>query len=1027
MCQVRAIRQRPFRARRLSRTVLQLESLEHRNLPAIVWPASLQAIADSAPHEVLDQAFQLPVQWTTGAPATAQEAVAGNIGGGPAGAADVVWYHFALDRAAQVTLGTFSQQQGTVLGLYNTDATDGSDPYDPLGHRLLVQADQAAGGDQDAAPIVRDLAAGDYYVAVSGAGNHYFNPFVAGSGYAGATGAYRLLLSASALQIEPAGSPEVLAIDAAPDPVGTGNGSSFDRSPLLIRVDMSGPVDPSSLNVQVVDVSGSNNVVAGMAFSTVANEVRVSLTQPLGPGTYQVLVSGTDLNGTPIVAGNAPATFQVTGTEGTPNAATGDNTPATAHELNVAGGNLAQVAGAIGDDPTDGVAFNANDVDVYHFQVTGAGNYALTAEAFAGRIGSPLSPALSLFEVVGDNLHLVTLNTGTGNPQTASAGSPIANPLQNDPALYAGLQAGDYYLTVSANGNSRDPFGGDFPFDPNAPLGAAFGGFAFQGGNYVLNVQVQRDNTSPQVVAITGLGPQDLPAPPAQFVVQFSEPVNLLQQAFATQQNTLSSVVIVAADGTTYYPTLLDYNGTSNQATFQLQDRLSPGAYTLHLSGSDPTTAITDVAGNPLLGNDTTGATTDYVVNFMVASAGHGTSYQESDNDELHPQDLGVLAPFDLADGVTITGQFNSEGADFYHFQVLQNRQFTVSLETTDAGALLPDGSWLSIENTNTGQTVLLLPQGLIVDSVSQVNSEGNIAALAFLQAGSDYVLRVDSWASGAAYQVHLANSFLNESPPPLTVGAAPAIRLRLLDNGGNGPPPLVRPPFTPPTAPTTGGPSGGIDTPAHGPIGNPVPASVLLALTASPIGNGTSVTGNHGPAGPDVFDQVFAHAPSPILSDGIVRLAILSLQIGSTTEADNAPVETAKPPAGQTAPSESTTQNMLKNMLFLWNSLPLGPALSTETPIGDDAVGDFDTSILIEPEKPYGRLGVDAPAAALARNSVALFGNRNAGQPKTSELERVLAIGVFFSLWARGMDSTGQGRQAQRIRVARAERLRRA
>ena len=883
-----------------------------------------------------------------------------------------------------------------------------------------MQADQAATGDQDAAPIIRDLAAGDYYVAVSGAGNHYFNPFVAGSGYGGATGAYRLLVSATALPTAPNGSSEVLAIDAAPDPVGAGDGTSFARSPLLIRVDMTGPVDPSSLNVQVLDASGINNYSAGVAYSTVANEARVSLTQPLGPGTYQVLVSGTDLNGTPIVTGDAPSTFQVTSIEGTPGAAAGDNTPATAHELNVAGGNFVQVAGAIGDDPTDGVAFNPNDVDVYHFQITGAGNYALTAEAFAGRIGSPLSPALSLFEVVGGNLHLVTLNAGTGNSQAASAGSPIANPLQNDPALYAGLQAGDYYLTVSANGNTPDPFGGDVPFDPNAPLGPTFGGFAFQGGNYVLNVQVQQDNTPPQVVAITGLGPKDLPAPPAQFVVQFSEPVNLLQQAFATQQNTLSSVFIVAADGTTYSPTLLAYDGTSNQATFQLQDRLNPGNYTLHLSGSDPATAITDVAGNPLVGNDATGATTDYVVNFTVASAAHGTNYQESDNDELHPQDLGVLAPFDLADGVTITGQFSSEGADFYHFQVLQDRQFTVSLQATNGGASLPNGSWLSIENTNTGQMVPLLPQGLIIDPVSQVNSEGNIAALAFLQAGSDYVLRVDSWAAGSAYQVQLANSFLNESPPPLTVGAGPAIRLRMLDNGGNGPPPLVRSPFTPPTEPSTGGPGGGIGTPAHGPIGNSVPTSVLLALTASPIGNGTSPTGTHGLAAPDVFDQVFTHAPSPIVSDGIVRLAILSLQTGSTTESDNLPAETDKPAAGQTAPGENAAQNILRNMLFLWNSLPLGPALSSEAPLGDESGGDFDTSILIEPESPSGLQTIDAPAAAAARNSVARLEHHTNSQPKTSELEAAFWRSACSFPYGRAAPSAGAPRGTPKgVRVA--------
>ena len=40
-----------------------------------------------------------------------------------------------------------------------------------------------------------------------------------------------------------------------------------------------------------------------------------------------------------------------------------------------------------------------NSLDLYHFRVEGAGRYAFRAEVFAGRIGSPLDPGVSLFEM----------------------------------------------------------------------------------------------------------------------------------------------------------------------------------------------------------------------------------------------------------------------------------------------------------------------------------------------------------------------------------------------------------------------------------------------------------------------------------------------------------------------------------------------------------------------------------------------------------------------------------------------------
>ena len=108
-----------------------------------------------------------------------------------------------------------------VLSLYNTTEvfnpfTLEGDRFETLGHRLLAQAV----GTSSAGPqLVRNLAPGTYYVAVSGAGNPFFHPFVADSGYAGAEGEYTLQMTAADLGLDPTDGPAVLAVDPEPGSV----------------------------------------------------------------------------------------------------------------------------------------------------------------------------------------------------------------------------------------------------------------------------------------------------------------------------------------------------------------------------------------------------------------------------------------------------------------------------------------------------------------------------------------------------------------------------------------------------------------------------------------------------------------------------------------------------------------------------------------------------------------------------------------------------------------------------------------
>ena len=125
----------------------------------------------------------------------------------------------------------------SVLSLYNNDPQDFGDPYDLDGHRLLAQVEaNPSDGDAD---YVQDLGPGDYFVAISGAGNLDFSPVIAGSGYDGATGSYELTIHATDLGLSGDG-PTVLSSDPAA-------GAVLDSSPLAIRLEMSGPLDPGTI------------------------------------------------------------------------------------------------------------------------------------------------------------------------------------------------------------------------------------------------------------------------------------------------------------------------------------------------------------------------------------------------------------------------------------------------------------------------------------------------------------------------------------------------------------------------------------------------------------------------------------------------------------------------------------------------------------------------------------------------------------------------------------------------------------
>lgn len=932
---------RPARRPRRAGKRLLIEALEPRNLPAVTsWPGGtldvalpLGSISASAVGPSSPQHPDYPGRYAE---------AAGTIGHGPAGAADVTWFRFRLTAAADVTVTTPPRASPNpvtpVVTLYNdaplniVDATQ-NDPYTPTGHRLLGQNDGAAHGG--VATVERVLGPGTYFVAVSGTGNHDFHPLIPDSGVPGGTGDYDLLVTANPLAAAPTGpGPSVIA--ATP-----GDGADLTGSPFAVRLTLDSPLDPGTVepmtNVVLLDGGGNpvplqkNDGVSffdptnGALFSAAASELEVFPEAPLAPGDYRLLLVGDAAanHGADVLRGtNGEAlgstsphgpghdytlTFHVTGVEGVRGMPAADDTFDHAHALgDLSSGGFVQARGSIGDDPFAPGA--ANDVDLYRFQISGPGNYATVATVDAGRIGSPLDPALALYKIVDGKAVFFASNNDTGNQSQATDRS---TPLAKDSAIFAGLSQGDYVLAVASAGNVPDPSIGLPPgtpglLDPNP--GHSHG--ALNGtttGDYLLSLAVRPDNTPPHVIAVGGLS-SGTPGAPTFFTVQFDKEVNLQQLGFAQDPppgtgdpsqpgslGFLGPVFVRGSDGLNYHPRLVSYDAATNTATFLMLDALPAGPSVLHLSGAGAG-GLADMAGNPLAGPD---GSADYLYDFTVAAPPRVT-FPETGNvtwlaqgwntSRLAPRVIGPLFAREMAGdrGVDLLGTVTHPGgadpSDYYQIEVTQYRDylFTLTDRVTPPGDL----------PTPTGTRVRIFTPG--PDGQEITTNSGNPFVFDFPLRAGTYVVQVGpvdaTRASDLAYRLRITLGTSYESAVPLTVGAAPPYAIAVQRAGTPSAPSSaassgarVAPPaalLTLPSAPAPGG--GGVPATAppssSAPGGAPallsLPPSALAALSAPPVGG---VRGSDVSPAPTAADRlVLPGLPSSSSAEGGVRLASL-------------------------------------------------------------------------------------------------------------------------------------------------------
>ncbi len=753
----------PFAGRAL---LLGFEALESRDVPSSA--PGLTVVTDIEPNDVITQARPL------GSVDLGQVAqVHGTIGNNAYAGADVDWFRFDVDQTEKVTL---TLNGSGVVSLYDDDAA-----VLPLGHQRILQFNAA--GPATAESI--NLLPGVYEVAVSGAGNRYFSPILADSGTDGTTGPYILTLAGANPGFNTTAPLPVVRTDIA--------AGGYVGSPLAINVYLSKPIDLTQDYVTILDAY-QDDMMPNVTFDAATSDLVLTPQPALTAGRYRIV--GYDTDGNQILA----IPFTVLHSRTT-------DTLATAAPLgDITHAGLVQLPGAIGNDPyyspynSDPTATHpASQVNMYGFTVSGPGVQVLTAEAFAGRIGSLLNPALTLFRITGRNpdgslaWHLVA---GNDNSYNAAVGSNGQAPLYQDPALFASLSAGRYVLAVSAMGNYGDPLLDKIPgtsgiFDPDQSHSGSQGQTT---GKYVLSLFLQAGATTrPEVTQTSLQAGVVLDGPPTQFTVQFSAPMNLVQLALASGQQwqgvTGSGTVdptllesfpcyIQDATGNRYFIALTSYDVHSGVATFTVLQRLMTGQYFLRLSGPN---GLTDLAGNPLAGNSVSG---DYVLPFTVTnSSPRPTTLPLSDaNDSAAaPTDLGVLFPDELATGVAVQRDFRSanpapaDQADYYRFTLLQDTTLALSL----------GGTGLNV----AGRPVLLDAHGNPLYPAVDPTDPTAQSVLVLLHAGT-YTVMVGTWPSGAAgsvvYTFSIHSVGLPENPTPLTSGPAPAYRL-LLDSSVAG------------------------------------------------------------------------------------------------------------------------------------------------------------------------------------------------------------------------------------------------
>jgi hypothetical protein len=566
-------------------------------------------------------------------------------------------------------------------------------------------------------------------------------------------------------------------------------GSPYDFAFLINNLDGNADIELDGPSGTVFGFADPPSVETVSSNGVVTN-VSIPIDNSLAPGTYQVSLNwGSDLDflfsmaessatnpfWTTLASASDPATItQLT--------VQSDNGPtlAQATPLKTIGSTNQNVWGTL--DPEN----VQSAVDLYKFTLAPGHLWQVGLEVSAWSIGSPLLPALSLFDGQG-NL-LATRNSGTGIPSDP-----------NDPYLFAGLQPGTYYVGVSGAGNLPDARGGYNPVT-GAPGGA---GLNQPGGPFPFELSlVATPHDKPTTVVSVSLNHQDHNDPsPSSITLTFSAPIDLSHLFTPDVQET--ALDVVDSSGHVWPITAEDFQVNGDRLTLIFDQALARGNYSL----IDPAAGgLTDLAGVPVV---TPGQPAGVLASWTVAA----------DTAPSNPDDLGTLWP--------------SSGGIVW---------------PTNKGALSGTTAFAPGQET-TFQWVVIVPgvyklQTEVEGSEIEIVNSGNGTTTVLDTGSTNYLNNYLMTLGTGAYELRMTDVGLQPALVHWSLTIESLDWEKIIDNGVNATSALSLLTFSPAlTGPETGALQGFMSvaaSPSGVPLGGaigPVPASLFVTLNTGLIG----------------------------------------------------------------------------------------------------------------------------------------------------------------------------------------------
>jgi Bacterial Ig-like domain len=596
--------------------------------------------------------------------------------------------------------------------------------------------------------------------------------------------------------------------------------SVLAASPSSLLLQFNRPIFPDTVDndVVVVQTDADGNPTAfttpdSLTVDPSATLLTATLSEPLTPGHYQVWILGTsaitDLNGNYLTDGMTNLVlgqFYV--------AAPGVNL-ADAVDLADPDSTPEQVAGALEFQiPSQAVALYRIQLNPGHF-------WRLGLEVTPQTVGEPMDTALALF---GDQGQLIA---------SEAVGLPDA---PQDPYLFAGLQAGTYYVGVSGVCNLPGLPGGYNPAtgSPGSVIQTQ------NGGPFMLYVVADPVDTPPTLLGFT-LDHAD-PAEPAPtgFTLAFSRAMAVTGQPGDWEPSLSNAIEVVDQAGRSWPVQVSKYSESDAKLSYLFNTFLPPGHYLVKLP---PQGGLTDLAGlSPVAAGEPSGVLGQFDVAVQQGDQSSSTTgempYSEvaGRQPEQNPIDLGALLPANAAAGVPLDMALSPGQSITYNVVVTvpgvyvfqeQSRGDPPSAQITGPGLEKP----LAPSGTND---TLLAPgvYSIQLENATTTPDQGHL----FVRLSSDQteLVLANGVGQGPALSLRLITFSEVTSPSPTVTFTPPAL----------GPLPMAHPGAS--ASGTTDSIAGSADGAIHGDSQSlrGVPITDTLAATTSYSGLGPGLIG---------------------------------------------------------------------------------------------------------------------------------------------------------------------------------------